>query len=135
MDTEIEGNDIIVSSSNNKWYLLPVLSDCKTQAQLLCPSCPADNVQFISILTSWSHGIAHCCISFTVFFFFSTNRVSFSVATLSHSVCIIICRHASFLHQRGEHKDFDSEKAGLMKSHANVLPLLSNSNQGTNAQW
>lgn len=67
--------------------------------------------------------------------FFSTNLVSFSVVALSHSACVIICRHASILHQRGEHKGFDNEKAGLMKSHANVLPLLSSSNQGTNTQW
>lgn len=71
----------------------------------------------------------------SLWFFFPTNLVSFSMVVLSHSVCIITCWHVSLLHQRGEHKDFDSEKAGLMKSHANALPLLSNSNQGTNTQW
>lgn len=133
-ETETEGNDIIVSGSNNEWYSLPVLSDCKTQAQLVCLFHPADTAQNISILTSCSHGITNCCISFIVVFF-ATNLVSFSMVVLSHSVCIITCWHASLLHQRGEHKGFDSEKAGLMKSHANALPLLSNSNQGTNTQW
>lgn len=82
-DTETEGNDIIVSSSNNKHYSLPVLSDCKIETKtgwkrkLSCSafSRPADTVQFISILTSCFHGITHCCISLIVFL--STNLVSF----------------------------------------------------------
>lgn len=78
---------------------------------------------------------SHIAVFLSLCFFFPTSLVSFSVVALSHSVCIIICLHVSLLHQRGEHKDFDREKAGLMKSHANVLPLLSNSNQGTNTQW